>query len=526
MGFSNLKNFRLVDIELTRNKQTAVNMVSNMLSFGVSIIISFFLSPYIVKSLGAEANGYTTLANNFISYAVLLKTALNGVGTRFIIVAYHKGEIEKASRYYSSLFFGDLFLSIIFSIAGFVCVWRLENIINVSDELLTDVKLLFALLFINFIYGTALSVFNSAAMVKNKIFLQSIRDIQGYVIRAALLIVLFSALKPHVFYLGIATLVPTIVASIYNVYYKIKLIPEVVIKKKYFSFSVVKELVSQGMWNSISSLGTMLMTSLDLLLANLLVGKTEMGVLSIAKSMPAILSTLGTTLGSVFFPTLSIDYAKGDMDKFVNTVRQSTRIVGAIVTVPLAFLIAYGSEFYALWQPTLDAKQLQILSVLTIMGLIFYAGTNSVGQIFTVTLHVKERSIAVLISGIVSIGVTYVLVKYTNLGIYAIAGVSPVINTIRMICYTVPYGGKFIGKPKRTFIPVVLRSFTSTAILTAVGYLMKLVIPSDTWITLIVSCAIFAIIGFGINFIIMFNKETRKIAVNYLKTKIGKIIKK
>lgn len=518
----NLKKFSLVEWEMTRNMQSLVNVVANVLSFGISLVISFFISPYIVKSLGAEANGFVTLANNFVAYATLLKTALNGVGSRYIIVAYHKGDKEKASKYFSSLFYGNLFLASVLFVVSILCVWKLEHLINISSELVTDVKVLFAFIFADYIFNTVTSVLIVATSVTNKIYLQSIRDIQGYVIRAAVLVVLFSCFSPKVFFLGVATFIPCVVAAGYNIYYKVKLIPEIRVKRKDFSLATIKELISQGIWNSISSLGTMLLTSLDLLIANLLVGEQEMGILSVAKSMPGVVSSFGATISGVFFSAMAIDYAKGDMSVLIKTVKQSTRLCGYVVTIPLAFLLAYGKEFYSLWQPTLDSNKLHILSILTVAGLIFYAGVNSVGSLFTITLHVKERSIVTLLTGVVSLLVTLIMVKFTNLGVYAIAGVSSVVNTISMIAYVVPYGAKYLGQKKTLFLPVIMRSLLSTSALFAVGFLLKCFIPSNTWFTLILSAFVFSVMSLIVNYILMLDAETRKIAIDFVKSKIKK----
>lgn len=518
----NLKKFRLVDLEMSRNVQSIVNVIANVLSFGIAIAISFFISPYIVRTLGAEANGFVTLANNFVAYATLLKTALNGVGSRYIIVEYHKGNIEKANVYFSSLFYGDLILAIIISVASALCVWRLENIINISPELVLDVKILFGFVLFNFVFSTATNIINVASHVKNKIYLQSIRDIQAYLIRAVLLVALFTLFEPRIAFLGIATFVPSIVVVFYNIYYKRKLTPDLKINRKYFSFATIKELVSQGIWNSIASLGTMLLSSLDLLIANLLVNENDMGILSVAKSMPNVVSSFGTTVATVFFAAMAIDYAKEDMSVLVKTVKQSTRFSGYVTTIPLAFLIVYGREFYSLWQPTLDSKQLHILSLLTVAGLIFLAGASAVGNIFTIALKVKERSIVTLITGATSLAITLALVKFTNLGIYAIAGVSSVVNTISMLVYVVPYAAKSIGKPAKTFMPVVLRSLLSTGILVLIGYAQKTFMPCANWFTLIASALLFAILSAVANWFIMMDQETRGLALNMIKSKIFK----
>ena len=82
-------------------KQLLVNMVASLVNFAVSVGIGLVLTPYIVRSIGAEAYGFIGLANTFVSYAQLLTIALNSVAGRFITVAYHEGDEAKANGYYS-----------------------------------------------------------------------------------------------------------------------------------------------------------------------------------------------------------------------------------------------------------------------------------------------------------------------------------------------------------------------------------------------------------------------------------------
>ena len=496
-------------LDESRNTQMIINLIANLISFAVTLGISFFLSPYIVQKLGAEANGFITLANNFISYATLVKTALNSVGSRYIIVAYHRGEIDKVNKYYSSLFFGDLIIGIVSFIVGLACIFKLENFINIPDNLLFDTKILFFLVFCNFSFNTVAAVFSSAPYIKNKIYLQSIRDIQCNVIRAILLVLLFTVFRPRVFFLGIGTIVSGVILIIYNYIYKCRLVPELKVRKKNFSWKSIKELLSQGVWSSVSSLGEMLLSSFDLLIANLFINVTEMGILSVAKSIPNMISGIGQTMASVFFPEITISYAKNDTEGLVTVVNQSCMIIGAIVTIPLAYLITFGSEFYGLWQPTLDSEKLQILSILTCAGFILCAGCNSIATIFTVTLHVKESALSVLITGIINTILTLIFVKTTNLGIYAVAGVSSVVETIRMLFYIVPNATKYVGLKMTTFYPVIVKSFISTLVLCVMGVSLKQIIICNTWLRLIAAAMIFGILGLVTNILIVLDKSAR-----------------
>ena len=81
------------------NRTVALNMIANVLSFGVSLIISFFLTPYITKNVGTEAYGLVGLANSFINYINVITAALNSMASRFIIIELHKKNTKKANIY-------------------------------------------------------------------------------------------------------------------------------------------------------------------------------------------------------------------------------------------------------------------------------------------------------------------------------------------------------------------------------------------------------------------------------------------
>ena len=77
-------------------------MVASMITYVVSMLVSFFLSPYIVENIGVEANGFIGLANNFISYASLITIALNALASRFITINIYRNNYENANKYFSS----------------------------------------------------------------------------------------------------------------------------------------------------------------------------------------------------------------------------------------------------------------------------------------------------------------------------------------------------------------------------------------------------------------------------------------
>lgn len=508
------------EYNLSENKKLIVNLLSGIMVFVINLIISFFLSPYIVKNLGVEANGFISLANTFITYATLVTVALNSMAGRFITIAIHKNNYEEANKYYNAVFGGNLITAVFLIVPAIICVIRLESIINIPDNLIFDVKILLSILFINFFIGLVLPNWAIATFATNRLYLQSIRTIQSNILKSASILLLFMIFSPRVYYVAIASLLCTLYITVYNWYYHKKLLSQLTIKRKYFDWKYVKELIFSGMWNTINQTGQMLLSGLDLLITNLFIGSVSMGALSLAKTVPSIITGLSGTLTGVFMPSLTIDFAKNDKEALKRNLKQGMKLTGVLLTIPLAILIVYGREFYHLWVPSQDARILQILSVLTCFGLIFTSGIQCLFNVFTVVNKLKINSILLLLSGLISTIIVFILLNTTNLGVFAVAGVSSFVNLARNIIYIVPFAAKYLGFKWNTFFPEVLSSVVSVIVLTIVAYIIKQFIVADSWILLILVCAITAIIGLVINMFIVLNNDERKYLLGMIKRKI------
>ena len=91
-------------------KQLFISMTAQIVSFAVSMGVSFILSPYLAKAIDISASGFVTQGNQFVSYAQILVSALNTMASRFITVSIHQGREEEANRYFSMMVLVTLLL--------------------------------------------------------------------------------------------------------------------------------------------------------------------------------------------------------------------------------------------------------------------------------------------------------------------------------------------------------------------------------------------------------------------------------
>lgn len=497
-------------MSISKQKQLFINMMGNIIVFITNIAISFFLTPYIVKNIGVEANGFVTLANNFISYASIITIAVNSMAARFITIKYINGDYDEANSYYTSVLIGNLTIAVVLFIPAIMIVAYLEKLINIPTDLIFDVKLLFSFIFLNFFITTSLPNWATCFFLKNKIYLQSIGTILTSILRVALLVLAFAFFDARVFYVGMVASIVTLCNQLWSVHYKKKLVPDLKIKKQSFKMNYLVELISSGIWNSITQLGTLLLSGLDLLIANLFLGPMQMGVLSIVKIIPNTISSLASALSGVFCPALTIEYAKGNFNEILKELKMGMKITTALLTILLSAVIVWGKEFFSLWQPTQDAYMLQILSILCCLSFMVSNSIQVLYNVFSVVNKLKPSALAVLIGGILSTVITYIMLKTTNLGIFAIAATSSVLNVIRHIVFTIPYTAKCLNFKWTTFFPGVFLSFGIIACHIVIGIIIKQVAVVDSWLTLIIWGGVFAIVCFVFNVIVVLNKQQRQ----------------
>lgn len=185
------------------------------------------------------------------------------------------------------------------------------------------------------------------------------------------------------------------------------------------------------------------------------------------------------------------------------------KMTSFIMITPIADVIVFGEQFFSLWVPSQDAKLLQVLSVLMIFGYMFTSGTQILYNVFGTVNKVKQNSIAVLFSGVMSIVIMVLLLKFTDLGIYVVGGVSSCVNLVRNMVFTLPASAVYLGFCWKRFYPQVLQTAIASVVLVVLGFVIKPYLPAGSWISIMISISTFSVSAFFISLFILLNKSER-----------------
>lgn len=504
------------------NKQLAINMMAQFLSFAVSMGISFVLTPYIVKSLGAAAYGFVGLTTNIVGYTSLLTIALNSMASRYITISYAQGKYDEANKYFSSVFYSNMGISAFIIIIMGITVCYLEFFFEIPNELVFDVKLLFSLLVLNTIVSLMTNIYGVATFIKNRLELSTICSIIGNTVRAVVLIIMFGFLSPHLWYFGITAMLVTIYLAYANYHFTRKLTPELRIHRDSFDLGKVKELTLSGMWNLFNKLGGIFAQGMDLVLVNLFIGATAMGYFSIANNIPMLFISICASIAGVFAPLMTTYYAQKNMQALIIELNKSIRILGCLCLMPLVTLYIYGADFYSLWIPTENPVKLQTLTLLVGFGMVFSMPLEALWNIFTITNKLKYSTIYIFCQQIISFLIVLSMMFVVNdiyIKLCIIAGTRTAIGIIKSVLFLPIYGSICLNISKKTFYYPLFKSFVCFTISMCFCYVIRHFLVADTWQKFVLASFLCCIVVALTGLIIILKKEDRL----FIKTKILRI---
>lgn len=463
----------------------SLNILFNMGSFVITFLISFFVTPYVTKNVGMEAYGLIGLANNFTSYITIVTSALNSMASRFIVLEINKKNYKEANKYFNSTFIANIISAGLILLICVFLIPNLDKVLNISPALVQDAKSTFLLVFITFSISLTMSVFGIVYYANGKLYIGAGKTIITEIIRAIVIFLIFTLVGVKIQYTVVALLFTTIISSVFDMVYIKKSIPEIGINFKCFEVKKVFEMVKAGIWNSISKLSQVLLNGLDLIITNLFIGGSIQGCVSIAKTFSNIIISLIASVSDVFLPKFLKSYADSEeaLDK---EFFLSTKILGYFSCLILSLFITYCRDFYIIWLPGEDYILISNLTYISLLSIVISGPVYSMFSIYTVINKVKPQAVANLIMSVLSTGTVFVLLKTTNLGVYAIVGVSSIFGMIKNLTYNMYCLKKYAGINIKKCYTVILRNILTMAIICGILTLIKGKFEiSNLWILII-----------------------------------------
>lgn len=330
-------------------KLVAINSASTVAARIINFFVLLWVYQYLLKRLPAEEFAILPLVTALMVFGPLFFSFFVGGVSRYTIDAYAKGDFVEVRRIVSSLFPILLAAAGVFWLGGMAVAANIEKVFNVAPQIVPDARLMMALLVSSFVMEMLISPFKTAYAVRQRYVEQSLLQASRDILRAVMIVAGVVFIDPAVIWVVVATFVSDILLNTIFLIRSLRMVPELRVERRLFSFAQARTLMNFGMWTTLGRMGAIMFTNAATIVLNLF--GTPVGVTSYhigATFFRQIQSTIN--LATIpLQPAITAMNALDDRKRLASTVMRGGRYAlwaSMLIATPLAI---YADSFVALY---------------------------------------------------------------------------------------------------------------------------------------------------------------------------------
>lgn len=465
------------------------NLTSNVGFFGMNALLSVWFISYLVHHLGVAVYGLIPLAMTVTSYMNLLTFGLNASVARYMTIALEQSNGQEVKKIFNTAFWGSVFISGVLLIPGGFLAIHAQRFFNVPSGYETQVKWLFLSTVGAFIVTTLGSAFNIIAYCRNRFDLQNLINISGVLSKIFLVVVFFTIFSPKLWQVNLGIFSAAVVTFIASLKIGSFLLPNQEIRFKAFDYSMFKKISATGIWVLIAQFGTILLLSIDLLVANKLFGPQLSGQYASVMQWSLLLRNFAIVVAGIFGPTILAYYARNEMDQLINYAKKAVKCVGFLVALPIGIICGLSNPLLNLWLGPEFVPLAPLLSLMT-FHLCLNLGYLPLHSISMATNRLKVPAIVQIVFGFLNLILAVFFARTLNMQLYGIALAGAIVLSLKNIVFNPIYSAHIIHRPYTIFMNELGPLILLTGFVTAFSWGLSLWIPIQTW-----GCLIFVSLG-------------------------------
>lgn len=336
----------------------------NWTAFAVAVVVSFFLSPFVVHHLGNAAYGVWILANSSIAYMALLDLGMRGAVTHFVAKHQVVGEHLESSRAVSVALGFRLLIGSAVTTASLILAALATKIFHIPVDLWVPARWAIVITGFNLSFTLVVGVFGGILtglqrfdLVSTLAVAQTLLGAGGtvWILKTGHGIVLLAATQLAVsLILGILTTI-----TCFQVY------PQLQLSFKFLSKKVLRELWRYSFYLFIIAASGQVIYYTDNLVVGAFLTAEAVTFFAIGGRFLDYLGQLGASLAQTFMPVASSLAAGERSAELRRLLIQGTR-AALFVSLPIAWVLFFRSHtFIGLWMgPQYSETSGKILRIL------------------------------------------------------------------------------------------------------------------------------------------------------------------
>lgn len=415
----------------------------------ITIVISFFMMPFLIHNLGDETYGLWVLIGSLMGYYMVVDFGLLSATQRFL--AKHLDNSDELSEVINTSF---CVLSIMscFAFVLTVGLWSIADSLITNQSFVPTLETLILILGLKTILTLPFMVFNGMLSAKLRFDIASYIEIGKNIIRTAL-VILYVTQDYGIITLAIITLLTELAAFMVIFFCAYKIYPEAKYGLKHYNSSTAKNLFQFGKYTFLSETSNLLKFKVDDVVISKFIGLAAITTYAVAFSLfnyaGQFISNLVGGLVTIF--TTNIKHGNQALR---SKLLLFTEICTLVATYFSVMMLLLGNSFITLWVGDGYAESYDVLFIFCFILLITASTRVCVPLIYALAVH-KRLAYWNLIEGVLNLIISIILAqKYGVIGV-AIGSLIP--SILFRLYFQISYACKLIELPIFSFWKVLIR---------------------------------------------------------------------
>lgn len=376
----------------------------------VTMVVGLWLTPFTLRFLNREEYAIFTLAGDMLMWLGLLDIGISaGLNVQAAQLS-GKPDIERLNRLASTSFFTQNIVSLVILIIGIGSAFLFPRFFAVSPLLTRQAIVVTALLAAGAAINMFVQTFSSLLIANQQMHVDNLIRLSLVIVRTVLTIV-FLLLGWRMLSLAIANLVAVTITALLAVLRVWRLLPDLQIKRKWFSWDVLKSTGQLGIWFSLGGLAGIVITNLDRIVAAKIISLELVTSLSLTGRVYVLSAGLLQQLTNTARPMLGQLFGNGKMEQAYERYRQIFILSTGITVIAAASLLSINRSFVGLWVGKQNYGGIW-LDLALAMNMIVHAWVLPNRAVLSSNMIVRPQTLSRLVEGVLNITLSILLAKW------------------------------------------------------------------------------------------------------------------
>lgn len=484
----------------TSVKKLFKNIAANQAGFLVSVVVTFFLSPFVVNSLGGTRYGIWTLIVSLTGNYGLLAFGIQGAMTRYIAHAAATNDRVRVNGYFNTALSFLLCSAALAIIVGLVISLLIDSIFVLPNDLVQDARAACILVTFSAAATFAFAAFDSLLVAHQRFQLTNAVGTFTTLIRAGMTVWI---LQQGYGIVGLAALGAGLtlsnglmVAVITKKIYSWLILSLLLARRCYF-----KELINYGYKSFVVGVAVALVYQCDLLVIGTYLSPDKVTIYSLAATLITYLIQFISAIAFTLGPYVTELHAKDKADELREFFIKGSCLMYMLGGWVVAGCFMFGTAFYTLWVGPEYIESSAILTILVFPQ--FFAAGVRIGNSLLVGMNkIGILAVTAISEGVSNLIMSIVLVRHFGIIGVAIGTLVPLVITNALIlpiyvCHVSGISAKTIYI--KSMLPGILVCGASIFI----GYLVSAMVVPNLWINFIIDIIIVTAVTLAISYFIL-----------------------